>query len=194
MIGQEVVIVKTLLNNKAGEMNVNRLARLARKQYKTTHTIVKRLEKQGVVRTSSFGMALKVELLPGLHPLVFQAEHERRQELLKNKNLTVMLDNFTRGLKSRFFVLLLFGSHVKKTAAKHSDIDVLFIVPDKEEHQAEQEINRIASTMPLPLHINIFSETAFVDMKNSKVKTVVSEAIDNNVILHGIETYYGLIQ
>ena len=88
----------------------------------------------------------------------------------------------------------MFGSYAKKTQTKHSDIDLLFIVPDSEEERMEKEIQTITRLLPLNLHTNIFTETDFKHMKNSKEITVGSEAMKNNIILHGIETYYEMIQ
>ena len=64
------------------------------------------------------------------------------------------------------FICLLFGSHVKGSASKTSDIDLLFIVPDNEE-KFESRIINISRTIPLKLHINIFKESEFIAMKNS---------------------------
>lgn len=104
-----------------------------------------------------------------------------------------MYDSF-KGMKSKLFVLLLFGSHAKKTQTKYSDIDLLFIVPDESEDKMEKAIQNIAGTLPLEIHMNIFKESDFKAMKNSKEITVGSEAINNNVILCGIEPYYEMIQ
>jgi hypothetical protein len=75
---------------------------------------------------------------------------------------------------------------------KHSDIDLMFIVPDVEEIM-EKEINSIIRTLPLKIHANIFTESEFLAMKNSREITVVSEAMKHNIIIHGIESYYVLI-
>ena len=97
-------------------------------------------------------------------------------------------------MSTKLFILLVFGSYSKKTHTKHSDIDLMFIVPDAEEGKMEKEIYNIASTLPLKLHLNIFKESEFKAMKNSKETTVGSEAIENNIILHGIESYYEMVQ
>ena len=187
---KETSIIKALIENK-GDMNISRVAKIAGKDYKTAHTIVKRIEKAGILKIRNFGKSAKIELINSPNPLIFQAEYERREELLKNKNIRVMLESFLSGLKTRLFILLLFGSHAKKTAKKDSDIDLLFIVPGDTE---DKKINSIADTIPLDLHINVFSESEFIEMKNSKKITVGSEAIEKNIILHGIETYYELIK
>ncbi|MEK6968153.1 MAG: nucleotidyltransferase domain-containing protein [Nanoarchaeota archaeon] len=192
MIGNEVEFIRLLIENKDKDLSISSVAKLLKKDYKNAHNIVKRLEKRSLISLKPFGRSYRLTLNIKPHPLIFEAEHERRSELLKNKDLVVMLETF-KGLRTKLFVLLVFGSHAKKTSTKHSDIDLLFIVPDAGEERIEKEIQNIASILPLKLHLNIFSETDFKAMKNSKETTVGSEAIMHNVILHGIEPYYEIV-
>ncbi|MBI2130711.1 nucleotidyltransferase domain-containing protein [Candidatus Woesearchaeota archaeon] len=104
-----------------------------------------------------------------------------------------MLGSFKRAIKSKLYVLLLFGSYAKKTQTKSSDIDLMFICADGLEDAFEKNVNRIASSMPLSLHHLVFSESQFVEMINAKESSVGQEALKNNVILYGIEQYYEMV-
>lgn len=146
-----------------------------------------------LIELRPLGRSHRVLMHNKINPLLFEAEHQRRTDLLKNKNIAVLHDSF-RELHSTLYVLLVFGSYANKTQTKHSDIDLLFTVSDESEERMEREIQGIARTIPLKLHINIFKESDFRAMKHSKKITVGTEAIRNNVILHGIEAYYELIQ
>ncbi len=193
MKSKEVDIIRLLIENKEKELSINQIAKLLRKDYKNTHNIVSRLSKMSVVKLQVFGKSHRVTLLAQTHPLIFETECQRRKELLKNKDIAIMHDSFN-GLRSKLYVLLVFGSYAKKIQTKHSDIDIMFIVPDAAEEKIEKEIHSIAATLPLKIHVNIFKETDFKAMKNSKEITVGSEAIMNNIILHGIEPFYEIIQ
>ncbi|MBI2137231.1 nucleotidyltransferase domain-containing protein [Candidatus Woesearchaeota archaeon] len=192
MKGKEVEVVRLLIENKEKELSINQIAKLLKKDYKNAHNIVSRLSKMLLLKLQPFGSSHRVTLVGKINPLIFEAEYFRRSELLKNKDIAVMHDSF-KGIHSKLYVLLVFGSYAKKTQTKRSDIDLMFIVPDAEEEKLEREIQNIASTLPLRIHINIFREYDFNAMKNSKEITVGSEAIKHNVILHGIESYYELI-
>ncbi|MBI3051628.1 nucleotidyltransferase domain-containing protein [Candidatus Woesearchaeota archaeon] len=192
MKGKEVEVVRFLIEHRENELSISQIARLMRKDYKNAHNIVTRLSKARLVNLQPFGTSNRVTLINKIHPLIFEAEYIRRDELLKNKDLAVMRDSF-RNLHSNLFIMLVFGSYAKRTQTKHSDIDIMFIIPDAAEAM-EKEIHNIACTLPLKIHLNIFTESDFIAMKNSKEATVGSEAIKNNVILNGIEPYYGLIQ
>ena len=193
MKGKEAEIIKLLIENKGKELSINQIAKLLKKDYKNAHNIVTRLYRTKIVMLEGFGKSYKVNLINKAHPLIYEAECIRRQELLKNKGIAVMYDSF-KSMRSKFYILLLFGSYAKKAQTKHSDIDLMFIVPDLAEEKMEREIQNITGTLPLKIHVNIFKESDFKAMKNSKEITVGSEAIKNNIILHGIEPYYEMIQ
>lgn len=193
MKSKEVEVIKALIENRDMELSINQIACILKKDYKNTHNIVKRLLKMQIVKLERFGNSCRVSLINRPLPLIYEAEYQRRQEILKNKDLSIMYDSFSN-LHSRFYVMLIFGSYVKKTQTKGSDIDILFIVPDSEEEKMEKEITNITDTLPINLHINIFSEKDFMAMKSSKKVTVGSEVMMKNIILYGIETYYEMIR
>jgi len=193
MRSKEVEVIRVLLENKEKELNINQIAKLLKKDYKNIHNMIQRLFKMRLVELQNFGKSQKVILVNQMHPLIFEAEYLRRNELLKNKSFSIMINSFEK-LSSKLYVLLLFGSYAKNKQTKHSDIDLLFIVPDAAEEKMEREIHNIVRILPLKIHTNIFKETDFKAMKNSKEFTVGSEVIKNNIILHGIETYYTMIK
>lgn len=193
MNSKDSEILQLLLQNKTIDLNISQIATLLKKDYKNIHTAVKRLEEASIVTLQRFGKSYKVKLVNILNTLLFEAEYNRKMELLKNKDLKVMFGYFN-GMKTSLYVMLVFGSYAKKTQAKHSDIDLMFIVPDDAEESMEREIKSTAGILPLPLHVNIFKEKDFRAMSKSREFTVGSEAISHNVILHGVEAYYEMIR
>ncbi|MFA5887732.1 MAG: nucleotidyltransferase domain-containing protein [Candidatus Nanoarchaeia archaeon] len=194
MRNKDAVIIRYLIENKNKELNILRISKELKMDYKNAYSIVKRLEKQSLVNLEPFGQSSRVKLISPMHPLIFEAEYQRRKELLKDKNLAVMLNDFKQAIKSKCYVLLVFGSYAKKTQTKNSDIDLMFIVPDGKEELFEKEVHRIASSLPLPIHYLVFSEKQFLEMIYAKESNVGQEALKNNIILYGIEAYYELVQ
>ena len=193
MRSKDSSIIKFLIENKNEELNIFKISKSLKMDYKNVYSIIKRLEKASLVKIETFGQSSRVKLNAIVHPLIFEAEFERRKDILKDKNLTVMLSSFKRVIKSRLYVLLLFGSYAKKTQTKSSDVDLMFICADGLEDAFEKDINRSARSMPLPLHPLVFSESQFIGMINAKEPNVGHEASKNNVILYGIEQYYGMM-
>lgn len=191
MIKKDAIILKYLIDNKGEEANILSISKELNMDYKNVHNIIKRLEIEKCIKIETFGKSKKIILNNTLNPTLFEAETLRKEIVLKNKKIELVLDYFSRNLKTKLYVLLLFGSHAKKTTSKNSDMDLLFIVSDE---SIEKSIHNVASMIPLDIHLNIFTEEQFLSMKNSKEKTIGSEAILHNIILHGIDSYYRLIE
>lgn len=193
MINKDVFILKFLIEQKNQELNIFAISKQLKMDYKNVYSIIKRLEKKKLITLEAFGQANRVKLVPQVHPLIFEAEYLRRKELLKNKNLAVMVNEFKKKLTSKCYLLLIFGSYAKKTQTKNSDIDLIFIVPHGTEESFEKDVNRIARLLPLPIHYLVFSEKQFLEMMDAKQSNVGQEALRNNIILYGIETFYEMI-
>ena len=193
MRSKESTIIKFLIENKNEEWNIRSISKFLKMDYKTVYSIIKRLEKLSLVKLKTFGQSSMVKLNAIVHPLIFEAEFERRKDILRDKNFAVILGSFKRAIKSKLYVLLLFGSYAKRTQTKSSDIDLMFICPDGLEDAFEKDINRTARSMPLPLHPLVFSESQFIEMINAKEPNVGQETLKNNVILYGIEQYYEMV-
>jgi len=193
MRNKDAVIIRYLIENKNEELNILKISKKLKMDYKNIYFIIKRLEKESLVKLESFGQSSRVKLILQIHPLIFEAEYNRRKELLKDKNLAVMLNDFKNKLKSKYYVLLIFGSYAKKTQTKNSDIDLMFIVPDGKEELFEKDVYKVVRSLPLSIHHLVFSEKEFLNMINSRESNVGQEALKNNIILYGIETYYEMI-
>lgn len=194
MRDRNVDIIRYLLENCDKELNILAIAKSVKMNYKNVFDIVKRLEREKLVTLKKFGSSNKVTVNKIIHPLVFEAEYARRKDILRDKNILVMLNQIKKDMKSSLYILLLFGSYAKKTQTKISDIDIMFIVPDGTEEKFEKKVHQTARLMPLPIHHMTFSESQFLDMIKAKDFNVGKEAMKNNVILYGIENYYELIK
>jgi len=182
-------ILKILIENPEDSFSIRKLSLMRRINYKSAHNAIKNLEKQGLIQVKRMGNNAQCSFSKKFNPLVFSVEFERRQDILNDKDLKII---HSRIYEARFpFIALLFGSYVKNTKAKYSDIDMLFIVPDKSQ---EREIMSILSLIPLKIHPTIISYSEFISMLKSKEFSVVSEAIKKNIILVGIEEYYRFLK
>ncbi len=193
MRNKDATIIRYLIEKKNEELNILMISKELKRDYKNVYSVIKRLEKESLIRIEPFGQSNRVKLIPKIHPLIFEAEYSRKKELLEDKNLAVMLDDFKNALKTRCYILLVFGSYAKKTQTKSSDIDLMFIVPDGKERLLEKEIDLTARSLPLKIHHLVFSEKQFMEMHNAKGLNVGKEALKNNIILHGVEMFYEMI-
>ena len=194
MVNKEIIIIKYLIENKEKELNINLISKNLSIDYKNLYLSIKKLEKKEIIKIENFGKSKRIKLNLEINPTIFEAEDLRKNELLKNKNLFVMLNEIKNNLYSNFFILLLYGSYAKNKQTKKSDIDLIFIVPNKNDENFDIEIKKIIKSIPLPIHYLVFSENQFLEMLNNNELNVGKEAFNNNIILHGIENYYNLLK
>ncbi len=184
---KDIDVLKALIGN--GERtNISQLSKKLGMNYKNVYTVVKRLKSDGIIFLEKFGNTYICVLRKSPHPLIFQAEYERRKKLLKNKNFKILHEKLN-SLKFPF-IALLFGSYARGKQTKGSDIDILTVC----EKGREKYIERAISLLPLKIHLTAIDCEEFMSMAKSREFTVVSESMKNNIILVGIEDYWRLVE
>jgi predicted nucleotidyltransferase len=182
-------IIKLFIENDKPK-TIREIAKQIHADYRITHTATQRLIGQNILKTQTVGKSTLCELDPKYYGIeLYEAENERKDKILKNKNINQLYKEVMSKTETNFFVLLLFGSYAKSKQTKSSDIDLLFISNKK---NFENKILDILSLLPLKTHPLVFTEEEFIRMKDAKKSNVVQEVIEMNIILYGIETYYRL--
>lgn len=179
-------ILEHLINNKDSKLTINQISKDLKINYRIAHTQIKLLEKEGLVMTEKVGKSLLCSISGNFSEKLFCAEYQRMIKLAKNNDFKIIRKRFMEAKQN--FILLLFGSYSKGKESKNSDIDLLAVSDN------ENELTSIAELIPKKIHLTVVSYKSFLQMKNSKELTVVSEALKNNIILIGIEDYYRLIK
>ena len=181
----EIKILKLVLDKKEERFTIKKIAEALKINYRIAYEQVKNLENEGLIKVTKIGNSKLCEFTNKFNYKIFEAEYERRQDLFKNKDFLILHNRLS---ELQFpFIALLFGSHAKGTANKHSDIDLLTI-------GAEKEIKATLSLLPEKIHLTQVTYEEFIHMAKSKEFTVVSEVIKNNIPLIGIEEYYRLLK
>ena len=180
-------ILRHLIENREKTFSINGIARALKIDYKLIYTNVQRLAKEETIKVEDFGNTKRCSFKDIFNEDVFIVETDRKNGLLKNKDFAVIYNWL--GEINKQFILLLFGSHAKGTAIKHSDIDLLLISTEEDSRIIQNKIDLI----PVNIHLTPVSYEGFIGMLKSKEFTVVSEAIKNNIILFGLEDYYRFI-
>ncbi len=185
----ELKIIKEFIKDKKPK-TIKEISRKIKADYRITYTAAQKLIDGGFLLAETIGKSALCQVNKLYYgPKLYQAESERKEELLKNKNLNQLYIEIMSKLKTSAFILLIFGSYARGTQTKSSDIDLLFI---SNEADFESRISNILSLLPLKTHGIVFTEDEFVRMKDAKKRNVIQEAIENNIILYGIEAYYRL--
>jgi len=186
MVNEKYEILKLLIENQDEIYSIRKLSQIRNINYKSAYNAIKQLEKEEIINCEKIGNTTSCKFNKRFNQSVFIVEFLRRKEFLKNKNFKVIYNDLKK-IES-LFIVLIFGSQVKGTHTKNSDINILIIADDA------REIESKLSLIPLRLHIITISIKELMSMAKSKEFTVVSEAIKNNIILIGIEDYYRLLE
>ncbi len=182
-------IVRLFIEEKKPK-TIREIAKKIRSDYKITHTATQRLLNKNILLSKIIGKSVLCELDSSYFGVeIYGAENERKEGLLKNRNIKQIYRDIMTKLKSSFFIFLIFGSYAKKQQTKSSDLDIMFISNEK---SFEEKISNLLSLLPIKTHALVFTEEEFINMKDSKKSNVVKEAIENNIILYGTENYYRL--
>lgn len=185
----EKKIIKHFLEDKNSK-TIKEISLAIKSDYKITHVAVQRLLSKNILLSRNVGNSLLCQLNSLYFGTeIYEAEEQRKNNLLKNRNLYQVYKEITSKIKTSFFVFLVFGSYAKGTQGKNSDIDLMFISNEKD---FEKEVNLIFSILPLDIHSLVFTERDFISMKDSKKQNVIKEALDNYIILYGVQNFYKL--
>lgn len=185
---KSIEVLSYLIENNNEKININRISKDLKMDYKNTYNIVQDLAKQNLISLEKFGKNINCVLNKKTHPFIFEVEEDRRKKLLKIKNFMILY----KKLKSLpfSFISLVFGSYAKGKPSKNSDIDMMVLC----EKNREREIDNVISILPLKIHLVVLNYEEFLTMAKNKEFSVVSEAINNNILLVGIEDYYRLME
>ncbi len=185
---REIDILKIMIKKHTRNLNIRMISKDLGMDYKNTYTLIKKLEKLGVISLQRFGNTLNCTLVKKNHPVLFRAEYERRDETLEKRDIKVLYD-YLNHIPS-LFIALLFGSHASLKATKGSDIDLMIISDTETQKEAEKAV----SLLPLDIHISALTTKEFITSLKTTEFNVVKEAVKNNIILIGIEDYYRMIE
>jgi predicted DNA-binding transcriptional regulator len=175
-------IITSFLDLPKG-MTIKEIARSIQADYRITHDAVQRLLDEEVLSKEKIGGSWLCTFHHKYTPEVHQAEEERRQKVLQNPNLQRLYHEILNSIGTVHFTCLLYSS----TSMMH----VVCIVNQPERKQA---ITHACSLIPLPLQFVIVTEQEFVQLKSSHTPNAIRTAVEKNIILHGIESYYSLMK
>ncbi len=188
-------IIEKLLANPEEVFTIRSLARKMNKSYPLVFNNLKKLKKMEVIEEQSIPPAKRITVKDAAPKnILLYIEEKRREEFLK-KHLwvRVMLQDLITGVSQIFFSLIVFGSYAKGNQTSNSDLDLLVIVPKKEDiHELESAIRNVYTRIKknfIVTTVNDFKEM----VKNSEEFNVGNEAKKYHILLYGTEQFYQLI-
>ena len=93
------------------------------------------------------------------------------------------------------YLIIVTGSYAKGNPNKKSDMDLVIIVPDKENIVSVQKLveNQTMLFVP-PIHLYVFKKKDFIEMLKSKEENYGKEIVKNRVIFKNAQMFYELVK
>ena len=186
-------ILQLLLERQEEMLSIRQISRLLDKSYTLTYNNIKNLLKRGILVKHSLPPAQMIKLNAPISILIDMERKRTGSFLAKHLWIKLYLNDFLSDAKSPFFILAVFGSYAKGKETKGSDIDLLIIVPKREDiaffEQSAKQFTKVKKG------IIVIDAQNFTEMiKNTEVLNVGNEAKKHHIILYGAEQYYQLLK
>jgi predicted nucleotidyltransferase len=93
------------------------------------------------------------------------------------------------------YLILATGSYAKGNATKKSDLDLVIVVPDKENTVNIQKLAENITMLFVPeIHLFVFTKKDFIEMLKDKKESYGKEIVKNNILLKNAQRYYELLK
>lgn len=193
--GTQLKILSYLIGHPDEFLGIRQLARNINVVYYLTQRSVQQLKKQKILALMPAGRTQLVKLHSQIDKSILIKAENFKRELFYQKYpaLKIVLKKIIGQAGSCFFVMMVFGSYVKKPK-KDSDLDLLIIVPTQDQlDPMERTVYSIARTSPIKLHETIVTEKSFLSMLQKRELTVANEAKEKHILIYGLDLYYKLV-
>ncbi|HVP92535.1 MAG TPA: nucleotidyltransferase domain-containing protein [Acidobacteriota bacterium] len=192
-----VEILSFLSSRIRESFTVRQIAEAIGKDYKITYTMTMRLAEQGYIIAEKKRPVTYCRLnLEGNSSLLAYIEGIRASRFFeKHKDIEILVNDLTSKITLPFFTLILFGSHVKGTASTRSDLDVLFVIPERKfEKEIDAVVGSVQRVSPLGVHEIMLTNGEFMELLKQKKPNVAWEAIDNRIVPYGAEMLFKMLE
>ena len=198
-----IEILKFLLKDIEKKYTQLELAKAIGKEtsYKGIRENIKTLVENKILLTETVGASiicfLNLQEPKALDYLAFIENSKKYDFLRRHHEIEEITERLIEQIKFHtvFFSLLLFGSYVKGTQHRKSDIDLLAI-GDKEYHSGiKREWMKLRAIYEREINLITVTKDDYIEMLASKEEiNVGKESLKNHIILYGTESFYQLVR
>ncbi len=198
-----ISLLRKDLNNGLTILEISKRLKIG---YRPAYNHIGVMEKEGIVIVKRVGNARQSLLNLNnekCRHLLAETDIARKEELFKkNQKLGSVLDGLvsklSETLASEIHSVILFGSYVKSTATKLSDVDVLFIVADLKDKNTREVIERECAGYSYSHNVKISpliaDVTEFKKMLKAKELNIGKEVKEYGLPLYGSEAFWRLME
>ncbi len=192
----QTAIIAYLLANPEEPHTIRGIARALKKSYTLTYNNIEDLKKKEIIQKQGAPPATLISLHP-FAPIeeLMKGEEKRKQDFFcKYRWAKVFCHDVLTQAQSPFFTILVFGSYARGKETKKSDLDLLIIVPAKEDVKRIECVIKNVYTSTKKSLVIITTDDFVAMVRNSKAFNVGNEAQKYHIILYGAEQYYQTVR
>src|SRR3989338_5698469 len=109
----ELKIIRHFIETKKPK-TIREIAQQIKADYRITHIAIQRLIGKKVINVQTVGKSSLCRLDENYYGVrIYEAENERKENILKNRNINQLYKEIMSKVKTSSFILLLFGSYAK---------------------------------------------------------------------------------
>jgi len=167
----------------------NIMKRTNSKSYQRVYEAVGSLEKKQILYSEKIGNTNIISLKMSRNTFInFAFLDEQEKNKIPNASKIIELKEITD------YLIIVTGSYAKGNASKKSDLDLVIIIPDKDDVVNTQKLVENITMLLIPeIHLFVFRKKDFIDMLTDKKENYGKEIFKNHIILKNAQTYYELI-
>ena len=190
---QQLKIFGVFKKNLFVELTFSQIKSQSRqKSNNVTQLAIKEFQRQGLIQqrktgdVSTYSLDLSNNLTLAYLNLINEAEIRQKPfEAIKA---------IREKMPTEFFILLLFGSQIKGTATKKSDLDIAIIV---ESEQAKKNTLPVLETIKrreiIKIDYHVFTRKEYLEMLKAENENLGKQIYTDNVVYYGYIAYCKLI-
>ncbi|PIN85962.1 hypothetical protein COV19_07130 [Candidatus Woesearchaeota archaeon CG10_big_fil_rev_8_21_14_0_10_44_13] len=158
---------------------------------------LKEFKKQGLIKTKETGDVTTYFLNLDNNLTLSYLNLVNELEISKNKMPVDVLKRIQAKVSgyTEFFILIVFGSHVKGKAKEKSDLDIAIIV---ESEKTKKEVSPYLETIKrreiLRIDYHIMTRDEFLEMLKVDYENLGKQIYKNNIVYYGFIEYLNLIR
>lgn len=185
-------IMKIFVSKINDKFSIKQISEILKKPYPLIHRSTKLLIEEAFLLKDDKSL-ISLNYKDNFQTLSY-FEYLRANDFLKDKTLKLFTKDILEKIKDEFFIFIIFGSSVESKNPR--DIDVLFIVQDKEKaNEIEKTASNIASNFSRKFDINVISvESSYEMFSKRDTVNIMNETLNKHIILFGAENYYRILK
>ncbi len=187
----ELKVLNLFVKNLFLKLNIREIMhKINSKSYQRVYEAVKNLVNKNILNSEKVGNVNLISLKLSRETIINLAYLDE-QEINKIPNYTKILE-----IKEiTDYLILVTGSYAKGNATKKSDLDLVIIIPNKEDIVSIQKLVENMTILFIPqVHLYVFTKNDFIEMLKDKKENYGKEIVKNKVILKNAQMFYELIK